>query len=191
MMLLKALHLTVLLTASLLAGTAAADSVTLEELRADIGLTPERFASHFATFEFQLREKVQTPEAFLAAKNGDCDDYATLAADVLRQRGYTPKLVVVFMPKDIHVVCYIPETKSYLDFNARNSDKPAIPSNGGLDEIADEVAKSFGSTWHCVSEFTFQNGVRKVVQVDFPRAKPSAPSVAPHATEPKLAAAAN
>lgn len=176
---------------ALLVSIGGAGAVTLDELRADVALTPEKFAAHFTNFEFRLREKVQRPEVFLANGNGDCDDYATLAADVLREKGYTPRLVVIYMPKDTHVVCYIAETKSYLDFNVRDTAQATVASDGSLDDIAEKVAKSFQSSWHCVSEFTYQNGVRRVVQVDFPRAKPSEAVVAapPKDTRNQIAAA--
>lgn len=161
--------------------------VTLDELQADSNLTPERFASYFTDFEFQLREKVQSPERFLASKNGDCDDYATLAADILRAKGYTPRLVVVYMPKATHVVCYVAESKSYLDFNNRNQRTRTVTSDGRLEDIADQVAQSFNASWHCVSEFTFKNGLRRMVYTDFPQGRPQ---VGPVPAESKSAAKA-
>jgi hypothetical protein len=147
--------------------------VTLEELQQDDSLTPDRFAHYFADFKFQLRERVQDPKVFLAARNGDCDDYATLAADVLQAKGYSTRLVVVFMPKDIHVVCYVKETRSFLDFNRRNCSTTTVSTDGTLTDIADKVAQSFHASWHCVSEFTFKGGVRQIVYTDFPQAKPA------------------
>lgn len=139
----------------------------MQELRDDSFLTPETFARHFADFKFKLLEQVQPPEQFLATKTGDCDDYATLAADILKSKGYHTKLVVVFMPKDIHVVCYVQEAKGYLDFNARVLTNPIIPCDGSLVDIAEKVAESFRSKWYCVSEFTFENGNRRFVYTDF------------------------
>lgn len=167
-----------LLALSFLAPLAAIQcaGVTLQDLLNAPSLTPEAFAQHFADFQFELREKVQSPEVFLANKRGDCDDFAVLASDVLKLKGYTPRLVVVFMPKDIHVVCYIEETKSFLDFNRRNLSAPTVPSDGSLPDIADKVAKSFRSKWHCVSEFTFKNGARQFVFTDFPQEKAGDPS---------------
>jgi hypothetical protein len=153
-----------------LAGTRLS-AVTLKELQDDAELTPDRFAAYFADFKFKLREKVQSPEAFLAAQDGDCDDYAILAADLLKAKGYTTRLVVVFMPKDIHVVCYVAETKSYLDFNGRNSPTPTVACDEALCAIADKVAQSFRASWHCVSEFKFKDGIRHFVYTDFPQAK--------------------
>ena len=163
-------------------------AVTLKELIDDPHLTPETFARHFSGFGFQLSEVVQRPEAFLASKKGDCDDYATLAADLLRSKGYTTRLVVVFMPKDIHVVCYVAETSSYLDYNCRDCPNPAIPCEGTLSDIADKVAKSFHASWHCVSEFTFKEGVRHFVFSDFPQVKKAPVSPKRFATADKAAA---
>jgi hypothetical protein len=159
------------LSAVLLGSSLSISAVTLEQLRKKDQLTPEQFAAYFKDFEFELLEEVQPPEIFLARRSGDCDDYATLAADILKEKGYTPKLVVVFMPRDVHVVCYIPETKSYLDYNLRNRNLRTVPSDGTLTDIAQKVAKSFNSTWYCVSEFTFTNGNRHFVYTDFPQVR--------------------
>src|SRR5262245_49977124 len=94
-------------------------AVTLEEIRQTSDLTPQKFAKFFSNFEFKFRAEVQDPQVFLATESGDCDDYATLAATVLREHGYTPRLITVRMPNLVHVICYIEETKSYLDYNNR------------------------------------------------------------------------
>src|SRR5688572_19803040 len=85
-------------------GTQAA---TLDELRKDKNLTPETFASFFADFKYKRRDEVLKPAAFLKGREGDCDDYATLAALVLREKGFTPHLIAVRIPGEVHVVCYI------------------------------------------------------------------------------------
>lgn len=137
---------------------------TLEELRNDPDLTPERFASHFAGFKFHFRAEVQSPERFLASRSGDCDDYATLAAELLRDRGYNPQLVAVRMKKIVHVICYIPEIGGYLDYNERASANPIVRSNGSLADIAEKVSRSFGSPWTSASEFTFEEGRKRLVK---------------------------
>lgn len=142
--------------------------LTLEELQADPNLTPERFADYFANFDFRFRADVQKPEVFLATRAGDCDDYAILAAEVLSVRGYTPRLITVRMRKVVHVVCYIPETKSYLDFNQRKSFRRLIDSDGTLEDIARRVAASFRKRWTSASEFTFQQGRKRLVKTVLP-----------------------
>ena len=151
----------------LICAAAPAPAATLEELRADAKLTPERFIKEFADFKFSLGRSVRKPETFLSARAGDCDDFATLAADVLRQKGYTPRLIAVFMPREVHVVCYVAETKSYLDFNRRGQSSPLVSSTGELANIAASVAKSFRADWRSVSEFTFRNGTRSFVKSEF------------------------
>src|SRR5688572_28170495 len=95
-------------------------AVSLDDLRNMEGLTPQKFASYFSDFEFKFRAEVQSPEVFLATESGDCDDYSILAATILKEKGYTPRLISVRMPDVTHVVCYIEETKSYLDYNNRS-----------------------------------------------------------------------
>lgn len=142
-------------------------AVTLDELRADPALTPERFIKRFQDFKFQPGRDVSQPAAFLQRKAGDCDDFATLAADVLREHGYSTRLVVVYMPHDVHVVCYVGETNSYLDFNRRKKASPLVKCKADLSAIAASVAGSFRTQWRSASEFTFKNGVRRFVWTVF------------------------
>ena len=155
----------------LLAGLCLPDrtfaAVTLAELRAEPGLTPERFMKHFADFKFTLGREVRKPEAFLKNQSGDCDDFATLAAEILRERGYTTRLVVVFMPHDVHVVCHVAETNSYLDYNCRKLPSPLVKCDWDLAAIANRVAASFRTQWRSASEYTFQNGLRQFVSTEF------------------------
>jgi hypothetical protein len=155
----------VLLFLLLPAGVARA--VTLAELRADPRLTPERFMNHFSDFKFELGRKVRSPETFLSAQSGDCDDFATLAAELLHEKGYSTRLVVVFMPNDVHVVCYVAETNSYLDYNRRKQAAPLVKCGGDLPAIAASVSRSFRSPWRSVAEFTFRKGARHFISTVF------------------------
>jgi len=137
--------------------------LTIEDLRNDPDLTPERFAEHFANFKFQFRAQIQSPETFLATKSGDCDDFATLAADILRRKGYTPHMITVRTKKVVHVVCYIEETKAYLDFEKRKHPNRLVGASHSLAEIAQKVAESFNAQWTSVSEFTYEAGVKRLV----------------------------
>jgi hypothetical protein len=138
--------------------------LTLEEIRNASDLTPQKFASFFRDFEFRFRSEVQEPQVFLATESGDCDDYAILAAMILRERGYTPRLITVRMPNLVHVVCYIEETKSYLDYNNRNYFLRTVSCGNTLEEIAKKVAKASKLRWTSVSEFTYDAGVKRLVR---------------------------
>lgn len=142
--------------------TVSSFAVSLEDLRRQ-DLTPPRFASYFRHFQFNYRKEVQRPEVFLATKSGDCDDYSTLAAAVLREKGYTPRLISIRMPGVTHVVCYIEETRSYLDYNFRGH-TVAVNSGNVLQSIAESVALSYGLEWSSASEFTYHSGVKRLVQ---------------------------
>jgi hypothetical protein len=143
-----------------------AAGLTLQELEADAHLTPDTLLEYFSDFGFELHESLQKPEVFLSTKCGDCDDFAILAATLLAHRGYTPHLVAVFMEREVHVVCFVAQTNSYLDYNHRK-DGLLVSSNGALDDIADKVARSFRSPWHSVSEFTYDGSVRQFVRTEF------------------------
>ncbi len=147
-----------ILAIQLLAGLLAATStqaLTVDEIRAMPDLTPDKFASLFSDFKFRFHEEVQDFQTFITTKSGDCDDYATLAADVLSKRGYTPRLIAVRMKGETHVVCYIEETRSYLDYNSRKDSQKLVLCNNVLTGIARSVADSFSKDWIATYEFTY------------------------------------
>jgi hypothetical protein len=142
-------------------------AVTLAELQANPNLTPDQLMKHFANFKYELARETRTPESFLAHEAGDCDDFATLAADLLREKGYSTKLVAVFLPNEVHVVCYVAETTSYLDYNCRNRASPLVRCGSDLTAIATQVARSFHTQWRSASEFTVKDGVKRFVSTAF------------------------
>jgi hypothetical protein len=142
-------------------------ALTLEELRNDSDLTPERFMAYIRDFQFKLGEKRQSPEVFLETRTGDCDDFASLAAEILREKKFTTRLIAVFMDGQTHVVCYVEEIKGYLDYNRRAETSVIQPTNGKLEDMADKVAAWFRTAWRCVSEFTYQAGNRRFERVAF------------------------
>jgi hypothetical protein len=125
--------------------------------------TPVEFARRFAEFKFVYHTEVQEPDIFLQTKSGDCDDFATLAAAVLKKNGYTPRLFAVRMKGETHVVCYVPETGSYLDYNNRAEGDPLVLCEGTVRDIASKVAKSFGRNWHSAYEFSYREKVKWLV----------------------------
>lgn len=159
-------HVTLLFLAC---GATPVHAMTLRDLFRDASLTPESLIRRFANFKFKLIDGVQPPSEFLASQTGDCDDFATLAADVLSKKGYTPHLIAVFMEKQTHVVCYVPEVGAYLDYNNRGKTFPLAPTNGRLADIANKVALSFHSSWRCVSEYTSKHGIQHTISTEFPQ----------------------
>jgi hypothetical protein len=144
-------------------------ALTLEELHALPGLTPQTFARHFSNFKFTFRADVQRPSDFLASQAGDCDDFSTLAASELSARGYTPRLIAVRMKKEVHVICYVTEANGYLDYNLR-SKGGFVPCSGQISEIATSVAKSFkNAEWTSASEFTFSDNTKRLVSTALPK----------------------
>jgi len=61
-------------------------------------------------------------------------------------------------------VCYIEETKSYLDYNNRSKRPGTVNSGSKISEIARSVAGSYAAKWTSASEFTFENGAKRLVQ---------------------------
>ncbi len=146
-----------------LAFALSSTALTLEEIEHSPDLTPARFAGFFRSFAFRFSSEVQSPEAFLTTESGDCDDYSILAANVLRRHGYKPRLIAVRMPKIVHVVCYIPETNSYLDYNLRAQGTGLVDCGPEVAEVARSVARSYGARWSSASEFTFEGGAKRLV----------------------------
>jgi hypothetical protein len=138
-------------------------ALTLEELHNDATITPQTFARRFSKFRFVFRSDVQKPEEFLASEEGDCDDYSTLADSELTSRGYRTRLISVRLKNVVHVVCYVAEANGYLDYNLRAKGTGLVACGPSLSAIADSVAKSMSSSWHSVSEFTYSNGVKRLV----------------------------
>ncbi len=141
-----------------LASVHASQALTMSELRQIPNLTPPALAKRFADFEFKFHAEVQDHDVFLTTKSGDCDDYATVVAEILAERGYTPRMIAVRMKGETHVVCYIQETGSYLDYNTRKDADPMVPCSPVVTDIARKVAKSFGRDWVATYEFTYDDG---------------------------------
>jgi hypothetical protein len=154
----------------LLAIASIASANLVDELKTQKDLTPDSFIRHFADFTYELGDQVQEPESFLERKRGDCDDFAKLASDVLTQRGYKTKVVVVMMEKETHVVCYVAEAHGFLDFNFRAAAKPIIESDGSLEDVAQKVSAYFRSKWHMASEVRYKDNRPVFVDNTFPMA---------------------
>ena len=132
------------------------EALTLNELLSDQKINPKKFAGHFENFTFEFIDYVQPPEVFLRERNGDCDDYAILAEFVLKQRDFTPRLIHVRMVGRVaHAVCYVMESKAYLDYNNRRYSFPLERSGASIRDIATKVARSFESNWTSATEFTY------------------------------------
>lgn len=127
----------------------------MEQLRSAPGLTPVQFARYFSNFEFKFHPEVQPHNQFLATRSGDCDDYATVAADALARHGWTPRMIAVRMRGETHVICYIQELRAYLDYNMRKETNPLVPCSPEITDIATSVAKSFNRQWVATYEFTY------------------------------------
>jgi hypothetical protein len=142
--------------------------LTLEQLRNTPDLSPEKFATLFNHFEFNYRVDVQDPDTFLSTRSGDCDDFSTLAATVLREKGYTTRLIAIRMPKVVHVVCYVEQSHAYLDYNNRTT-SALVPCEPAISQIAAQVANSYSLPWSSASEFSWENGVKRLVKTEVAR----------------------
>lgn len=157
------------------------EAVTLVELITHPSLTPKRFASHFEDFIYEYNPAVLPPETFLRQERGDCDDYAILAGYVLRRHQQATRLIHIRMVGRVaHAVCYVTDSKAYLDYNSRKFFINVDKCGSRLREIASKVAETFKANWTSVSEFTYtydedrkQFGIT-VVKTDPPANDPDA-----------------
>lgn len=141
--------------AGLLAGAAGRD-LTLQELLQEQDMTPKRFASHFAEFDFEAHDEVQSPDEFLSSRKGDCDDYAILADYVLSRRNYHTRLIFIrLVGRVAHAICYVNEDRAYLDYNNRIFFVTLERCGPHLREIADHVGDYIRANWTSVSQFTY------------------------------------
>jgi hypothetical protein len=168
-----------LVAAALALLLASIRAFTLEELLADPRMDPKRFANRFEEFDFEYGRAVRSPEEFLASQAGDCDDYAILADYVLSRRHFTTRLVrVVMVGLPAHDICYVVESKAYLDYNNRVYVRNLQRSGPSLREIANRVADSFEGDWTSASEYTYnyeedvKHFVFTVVKTDPPERDP-------------------
>lgn len=157
------------------------DAITLSDLLNDPKLTPKRFAANFENFEYEFHVEVQPADVFLESRSGDCDDYAILADYVLKRKSYDTKLVrVSLVGRVAHDVCYVLQSKAYLDYNNRKYSSTLEGSGRRLRAIAKEVADSFEANWTSASEYTYDYNTEKkhivltVVKTDPPARDPDA-----------------
>lgn len=158
----------------------------VEHLHRQSKLTPKKFSRMFTDFKFELFHHVQMPNDFLRAKKGDCDDYACLADEVLKPKGFETRLIHIRLVGMIsHAVCYITEDGAYLDYNNRNVFFTMTRSEPSLRKIAAKVARSLNANWTSAFEFEFSYAdqrktiTAKVVRTQDPRTDPTPGKAAP------------
>jgi hypothetical protein len=156
-----------------------ARGVTLDELLKDQRMTPKRFAGYFAEFDFEANDPVQTPDEFLSSRRGDCDDYAILADYVLRRNNYHTRLIFIrLVGRVAHAICYVDESRAYLDYNNRVFFLTLERCGPHLREIADHVGDYVRANWTSASEFTYtyeedrKHFTTTVVKTDPPASDP-------------------
>ena len=157
------------------------DALTLVDLLSDTKMTPKRFAANFEDFEYEFHVEVQPADVFLGERRGDCDDYAVLADYVLKRKDFSTRLVrVSLVGRVAHDVCYVIQSKAYLDYNNRKYASTLEGCGRRLRAIATEVADSFQANWTSVSEYTYDYNTEKksirvtVVKTDPPARDPDA-----------------
>ena len=187
------LRVCVLVVAAAVA-VARLDALLVSDLLTDPKMSPKRFASYFRDFKFEMHPfAVQDPDEFLSRQSGDCIDYAVLADYVLKRKGYGTRLIRVEMVgKNMgHAVCYVTQSRAYLDYNNRDYFISLESCGPSIREIAAKVADSFDANWTFAQEFSFdyhtyvRHALLTVVKTDPPSADPDLASSQTPSTTPK------
>jgi hypothetical protein len=105
-------------------------------------------------------------------------DYAILADQVLKPKGYPTRLIAVRMPGLAYqAVCYVTPEKAYLQYDERTYYMNLEGSGPTIREIATRVSSSLKENWTSASEFTYTDGVKQmlatVVKTDPPESDPA------------------
>jgi len=170
------------------------DALLVSDLLSDPKMSPKRFASYFKDFKFETHPfDVQDPDEFLSRQSGDCIDYAVLADYVLKRKGYGTRLIRVEMVgKNMgHAVCYVTQSRAYLDYNNRDYFITLESCGPTIREIATKVADSFDANWTFAQEFTFdyhsyvKHALTTVVKTDPPSGDPDLATSRTSSTTPK------
>jgi hypothetical protein len=91
-------------------------------------------------------------------------DYAILASIVLRGDGYTPRLIVVNMPGIVSDDgCYVNEAKSFICYDRTNATVQLQASGPTIRQIAKTLANSLDLDWTSASEFSYSNGLGRIL----------------------------
>jgi len=161
---------------------AGLDALTMSDLLGDPKMTPKRFAGLFEDFKFNDHpyDEVESPDEFLATQTGDCIDYAVLADYVLKRKGYGTRLIRIEMVgKNFgHAVCYVTQSRAYLDYNNRVYFFNLVHSGPSIRGIATKMADSFDANWTYAQEFTYdyetkvKHAFNTVVKTDPPEEDP-------------------
>lgn len=170
------------------------DALLVSDLLTDPKMSPKRFASYFKDFKFETHPfDVQDPDEFLSRQSGDCIDYAVLADYVLKRKGYGTRLIRVEMVgKNMgHAICYVIQSRAYLDYNNRAYFITLESCGPTIREIATKVADSFDANWTFAQEFTFdyhsyvKHALMTVVKTDPPSGDPDPAKSRNSSTTPK------
>jgi hypothetical protein len=106
-------------------------------------------------------------------------DYVILASIVLKDKGYTPRLIVVNMPGILcDDACYVNEVGSFIHYNWANSILQLEGSRPSIRQIANTLAKSLNLAWVSASEFTYSNGLGQILATVVETEPPSSDPVA-------------
>jgi len=106
-------------------------------------------------------------------------DYVILASMVLPAKGYTPRLIVVSMPGIVcDDACYVNESSSFIHFDRSTYAVQMEGSGSTIRQIATQLSSSLNLDWTSASEFTYSNGLGRVLATVVETEPPSSDPVA-------------
>jgi hypothetical protein len=106
-------------------------------------------------------------------------DYIILADQVLLSNSnYTPRLILVNMPGAVDDACYVNQTGSFIHCVRTNYALQLFSSGSTIRDIANNLADYLQLNWTSASEFTYSNGMGRILATVIETEPPSSDPVA-------------
>lgn len=105
-------------------------------------------------------------------------DYIVLAGQVLPQKGYPSRLIMVTMPGLADDACYVTPESSYIHYRPASNTFELCGSGPTIRQIADTLAGSLNQSWTTASEFIYTNGAGQILATVVKTEDPSTDPVA-------------
>jgi hypothetical protein len=86
-------------------------------------------------------------------------DYIVLAGQVLPQKGYPARLILINMVGFSDDACYVTAESSFIHFSSASNTFELQSSGSTIRQIADQLSGSLQQNWTTASEFIYSNGM--------------------------------
>jgi hypothetical protein len=109
-------------------------------------------------------------------------DYVVLAGQVLPQKGYPARLILVTMPGYSDDACYVTAQSSFIHFSSSSNTFELQSAGSTIRQIATQLSSTLGQNWTTASEFVYTNGMGMIEATVVETEDPSTDPVAQNGT---------